>query len=241
MDKTGKIIRIIAIILMGLTAVMNVLGGAGTSCAAFSNKVEYRMAFRELLDYRWLYQGLVVTTILIGIAGIWMTVKLVRGGPTVYRNSLIVLVIGTLLSGVHFYASMALRGKAAPANMKFYANLITLILFLVIRFTKLREKVDFSGQGSKNDGTMAGGISAFVSGLVTLTVFVWAGPSHTYLGESWVELFTTPIIYSGVILTTAGFALMVWSLVKTLTTEMILSRLCSRPLSPRLDSPTATL
>jgi hypothetical protein len=96
-NKTGKIIRIVAIIMLGLTAAMNLLGGIGTTCAAFSNNVGYRMAFKELMDYRWLYQILVVTTILIGIAGIWAMVRLIRGGTTVYRDAVIVLVIGSLL------------------------------------------------------------------------------------------------------------------------------------------------
>jgi hypothetical protein len=79
-DKTGKTIRIVAIILLGMTAAMNLLGGIGTTCAAFSSNVGYRMAFKEIMDYRWLYQILVVTTILIGLAGIWGLIKLVRGG-----------------------------------------------------------------------------------------------------------------------------------------------------------------
>ena len=120
MNKTGKIIRILAIVLFGMTAAMNLLGGIGTSCVAFSSNVGYRMAFKELMDYRWLYQALVVITILIGIAGIWATVKLVRGGPSVFRNVLIILGIGVLFGGVHYFASMAFRGKAAPANVKFY-------------------------------------------------------------------------------------------------------------------------
>src|SRR5574340_778018 len=46
MTKTGKILRILAIILFGLTTAMNLLGGIGTSCVAFSSNVGYRMAFK---------------------------------------------------------------------------------------------------------------------------------------------------------------------------------------------------
>ena len=49
-----KALRIIAILLLGMTAAMNLLGGAGTFCAAFSNNVGYRMAFKEIMDYRWI-------------------------------------------------------------------------------------------------------------------------------------------------------------------------------------------
>ena len=34
-DKTSKVLRATVIIFMGLTAAMNLLGGAGTICAAF--------------------------------------------------------------------------------------------------------------------------------------------------------------------------------------------------------------
>lgn len=75
MDKSGKLIKLVAIILFGLTSAMNLLGGAGTSCVAFSNNVGYRMAFKQLMDVRWLYQLFVVTTVIIGIVGIWATIN----------------------------------------------------------------------------------------------------------------------------------------------------------------------
>lgn len=204
MKTSEKNLRIIAIILMGFTAAMNILGGIGTTCAAFSNKVEYKMAFKELLDYRWLYQGLVVTTILIGIAGIWALIQLVRGGPTVLRDALIVLVIGTVLGGVHYFASMALRGKAAPANVKFYINIFTLIVFFLFKAPGLREKVDFSKAGGKDETNAAAGMSAIIVGLAMLTIFNWAGPSHTFFGENWIYVLEMPLVVMGIVLTFGG-------------------------------------
>ena len=207
MDKTGKIIRVTAIILLGLTAAMNLLGGIGTTCAAFSNNVGYKMAFRELLDYRWLYQGLVVTTIIIGLAGIWTLVKLVRGGPKVYRDILIVLVIGVILGGVHYFASMALRGKAAPANVKFYLNVFTLIVFLLFLLPGIRNKINFSSPGGKSDTNTATGLTAIIIGLLSLSVFHWAGPSHTFFGENWTYVFQMPVVL-------VGTAAMVWGIAR---------------------------
>jgi len=204
MNKTGKSLRIVAIILMGLTAAMNLLGGIGTTCAAFSNKVEYKMAFKALLDYRWLYQIFVVTTVLIGIAGIWALIKLVRGGPTVYRDALIVLGIGTLIGGVHYFTSLTLRGKAAPANVKFYINIFTLIVFLIFNIPSLREKVDFSKPGGKAETNSGAGMAAIIVGTLMLTIFHWAGPSHTFFGENWVYVLQMPLILVGAILTLGG-------------------------------------
>jgi hypothetical protein len=205
-DKTGKIIRIVAIILLGMTAAMNLLGGIGTTCAAFSSNVGYRLAFKELMDYRWLYQILVVTTILIGLAGIWGLIKLVRGGQKVYRDVLIILVVGCILAGVHYYASMTLRGKAAPANVKFYINILTLIVFLLFKVPGIREKVNFTSPGGKNDTNTAGGITAIMAGALMLTVFHWAGPSHTFFQQNWTYVFYVPLVAVGTALTLWGFA-----------------------------------
>ena len=206
MDKTGKTIRIVAIVLLGMTAAMNLLGGIGTTCAAFSSNVGYRMAFKEIMDYRWLYQILVVTTILIGLAGIWGLIKLVRGGPGIYRDILIILVVGCILAGIHYFASMTLRGKAAPANVKFYINILTLIVFLLFKLPGIREKVNFNSPGGKNETSAAGGVAAIMVGTLTLTVFHWAGPSHTFFQQNWTYVFYLPLVV-------AGTALVLWGIV----------------------------
>ena len=68
----SKTLKIVAIIFFALTASMNLLGGIGTTCAAFIDKFSSVLG---VLDYQWLYQIFVVTTVLLGIAGIWATVK----------------------------------------------------------------------------------------------------------------------------------------------------------------------
>jgi hypothetical protein len=207
-NRTGKIIRVLAIILMGLTATMNLLGGIGTTCAAFSNNIGYRMAFKELMDYRWLYQALVVTTILIALAGIWATVQLVRGGPRVYRDVLVILLIGTVLAGVHYFASLTLRGKAAPANVKFYLNIFTLAVFVLFRASRIWDKTNFSSPGGKTEVHTATGLTAIISGGLLLTVFQWAGPSHTFFNENWTYVFEKPLVIAGAALVVLGAGLL---------------------------------
>jgi len=214
MDKTGKVLKISAILLMGITAAMNLLGGAGTSCVAFSSNIGYRMAFKELMDIRWLYQGLVVITVIIGLFGIWATIQLIRGGSGVYRNALIVLLVGTVLGGIHYFTSLALRGKAAPANVKFYLNLVTLLVFLAMNLPGIRGKIDFSSRGNgKAEKTASAGMAAIVIGIIILTVFDWAAPSHSLNVENWVYVFYTPLIISGTAFLTGGLGTLVWSVV----------------------------
>jgi hypothetical protein len=219
-QKKGNTYRIVAIVFMGLTAAMNVLGGAGTYCAAFSNNPGYKLAFKDLLDYRWLYQGLVVVTVILGIAGIWATVKLVRGGPTVYRNALILLVIGTILGGVHFFASGILRGKTIPANFKFYANVITLIIFLLLRLPSVREWVDFTTGKGQSDKATTGGVSSIVAGVIMLSTRMWVGVSHINNGDNWVDVLQTPLNVVGTILTVAGFGMVFWAIWNVMRQEI---------------------
>jgi hypothetical protein len=207
-DETGKVLRTVGIIFFGLTTAMNLLGGIGTTCAAFLTRdyPPYWALIKE--DLQWLYQGLVVTTVILGIVGIWVTVQLARGKKTAFRNALIVLVIGTILGGIQFYYSMQLFGKATPANVKFFSNVVTLILFLIFLIPSIRERVNFSKNNGGTDKNTAGGLAAIMVGMLLLTTPIWAGSSHTFQGENWVNLLQTPLYISGILLTGGGIALL---------------------------------
>ena len=210
--KSGKGLKITAIVFMAMTAAMNLLGGAGTVCAAFLTKKFPPMW--DLLDYQWLYQSLMITTILTGIAGIWVTIKLVRGGDKVYRNSLIILVIGSALGLTQYIASQMIRGSSAPANVKFFTNFVTLLIFLALRLPGVREKVDFESSSSSK-GT-SGGLAAFVAGTIILSTFLWAAPSHMYMGDNWLMVLELPLIISGSALTLGGLIAFVSGLINSM-------------------------
>lgn len=198
----GNILRIAAIILMILTQAMNLLGGIGTTCAAFFTERYESMA--ALMEYRWLYQLLVLATVTIGLFGIAVIVGLIKGGPKAYRNALIVLAIGVVLGAVHYYASMALRGKAAPANVKFYINIFTLAVFLICGIPSLRRFVDFERGGM----TAAAGAASIVAGLLVLTTPLWTGSSHAVEGLNWVYVLAPHILIAGVALLALGTRLL---------------------------------
>lgn len=225
----GKVLRIIAIIFLGLSSLMNVLGSVGTTCAAFFT--ENYPSMMVLMSFRWLYQAFVIFTLLIGIAGVWATINLVRGKAKAYRNSLVVLATATLVGGIHFYTSQALRGSAAPANMVFYINALTLLLFLILGLPGLREKVDFSKSGDPTEESLAGGLAAMLAGITMVTTMLWAGPTHTYQGENWVLLLIAPLIIIGTILNLVGIALL-FRLVHGLTQSNHGKRRAEVPVSP---------
>lgn len=200
-DKTGNILRTIAIVGMGLTATMNIVGGVGTVCAAFLTKDFPPMW--ALLDYQWLYQSLMIVTILIGLAGVWVTVRLIRGRSGAYNWALATLVVGTIVAGIQVYASFVLRGKTVPANIKLYTNLFTLIYFLVLRIPSLFDRVRFD-EPEETLQTPSAGLAAIVSGAVVTTTILWAGPSHTFQGNNWVEVLDSTLLIGGAILLLGG-------------------------------------
>jgi drug/metabolite transporter (DMT)-like permease len=212
MDKTGRRLRIIAIVLMGLTSAMNILGGAGTSCAAFFTR-EFPPMW-SLYDYKWLYQLFVLVTILIGVAGVWATVRLSRGKANAYRNSIIVLIFGIVVGAIHVYASFTLRGKTTPADMVLIINLITLIYLLILKLPRFRERVDFSETGDTTDKAKGAGVSAIIAGFVVLTTPIWVGQSHIYQGENWVDVLQVPIYISGAVLLIVGLTLILGAFLK---------------------------
>ncbi|MGB2895417.1 MAG: hypothetical protein WBB65_04540, partial [Anaerolineales bacterium] len=62
-SQQSKGLRITAIVLMGLAASMNILGGIGTVCAAFLTKQFPPMWV--FFDYQLEYRTLMITTIII--------------------------------------------------------------------------------------------------------------------------------------------------------------------------------
>jgi hypothetical protein len=201
-DKTGKALRIVAIVLMAIAGAMNILGGVGTVCAAFLTKQFPPMW--PLLDYQWLYQAIMIITIILGGANIWSVVRLSRGGRHAYRNALILLGVGTLVGAVHVFASLALRGKAVPANMKLYSNALALLFFLLIGIPGLRQRVGFSGPTDTSTRTTAGGMAAIIAGMLVLTTSLWVGSSHIFEGNNWTDVLRTPLLACGLALLAGG-------------------------------------
>lgn len=224
-DRTGNVLRTIGIISFGLATIMNLLGGIGTSCAAFftKNYPPFWAMIKE--DLQWLYQGLVVTTVLIGLAGIWVIIELIRGKKNAYRNGLIVLVISSILAGTQYYYSLQLFGKAVPANVKFYSNVFALIIFLIFLIPGIRERVNFSNSDSGTDKNTAGGLAAIIVGIILLTTPVWAGRSHSFQGVNWVNLLQTELNISGILLTGGGAALLMRVFIDMFRQEYALANL----------------
>ena len=182
---------------------MNILGGVGTTCAAFLTQNFPSMG--KILPLQWLYQLFVIVTTAIGIAGVVYTVFLAKGKRKSFNASLFVLAAGSVIGVIHIIASRSLRGSAAPADMVTYVNIITLVLGLFILIPRVRSHVHFTKDAKKNDKNTSAGISAFAAGAATLTVPFWVGGTHL---DSWIAVLQTPILLVGAGLVLLGLVLL---------------------------------
>ena len=208
-STAGKIIRILGIVLFAITTFFNLMGGIGTSCVAL-NPTRWSPSMAKLAPYQWLYILLMITATVVAIWGIFVTIALARGKRHAYRNALIVLALSALAAGVQTYASIALRGKGAPQNMRFYITLFTLVVFLILRLPPIWKLIGGFQRGGGDAATTVG-LAAFVGGLVVLTTLLWATPTHIGPdGANWVNVLRLPLLAGGSLLAFGGAAL-VWA------------------------------
>lgn len=203
----AKFLRFIGIVLMALTGGFTLLGGIGTSCAAF-NPTGFGESMAPLAPFQWLYILFVLTGIAIGVWGIWATVKLVKGAPDSYKMSLKVLVAGMVIGFIHIYASRALRGKSMPVDAVVYTTVLTLIVFLLFRIPFIWQGVDFT-KGNTKSNLPAGGAAAILLGIMTLTIQHTMASTHTWGGVNYADAFNMSMTMIGIGLLLLGAGLFV--------------------------------
>jgi hypothetical protein len=92
--------------------------------------------------------------------------------------------------------------------MKFFANLITLVVFLVFGMPGMRERVHFGGPEDSQSQISSGGLAAFMAGVLILSVRTIVGDSHIYEGNNWVDVIKLPLLISGSTLSMSGFLML---------------------------------
>ncbi len=201
-----KAFRIIAILMMGITAFLTLASGAGTVCVALAAE-RFGAAMAPLIPYKWLYSLFVILTLAIGVAGVRAVILLIRGRKGSYRFTLLTLIAALLIGGIHLVVSRALRGKSMPTDPVVYMTLITLVLFLILRLPSIRERVDFEHpEGDSSINTLAAALTLLACGMLTLTVGVWAGPSHTFEASeiNWANAWAVSTNTLGTLLLLSG-------------------------------------
>ena len=199
----GKILRVVGIILLGLTAVTTIMGGIGTTCVAL-DAAKYEMD--GIAPFQWLYILYVLAGIVIGVMGVWATVGLVKGKSGAYRLGLVALVLGLLTGGLHMATSRALRGSSMPTDFVVYATVLTLIVFLLFRIPGVWNQINLAGQDDDVSG-MGAGVAMIVGGIATLTVQYWAGSNHTINGVNYANVWHTQFTIVGWLAVLSGAVL----------------------------------
>jgi hypothetical protein len=185
----GKILRFIGILLMGITALFTIAGGLGTTCVAL-NPTGFGESMALLAPFQWLYILFVIVTTAIGIMAARAVVLLAKGKTNSYRSAIITLLSGIVVGLIHMLVSRSLRGKSMPVDAVVYTTVLTLIVFLIFRIPKIWQGVDYTSGGfGDQTGKMAAAITLLVTGILTLTVQFWAGPTHTWDGTNWAAAF----------------------------------------------------
>lgn len=201
--RTSRWLRVLGLVLLGLTVALTLLGGIGTSCVAFAAE-NFGPRMAALIPVKPIFQMLVVLSVGTGLFGLVATVRLGRGWRGAYRLTLIFLLAGLLTSGIQMYFSATLRGSTAPNNFRVYLTALTLVFMLALRLPGLWERTGFGGSGVSGAPGAGAGIALAITGLVTLTTPLWAGPSHMIDGANTVDVLLWPLILIGAGLLTAG-------------------------------------
>lgn len=198
----AKLLRIIGITLMSLTAAITLLGGAGTTCVAL-NPTGYEGKFAGIAAFQWLWILFVLFGIAAGIMGVRAVIMLIKGNKHAYRAVIITLLLGTVINAIHMFASRVLRGASMPVDGVLYTNVLTLLVFLLFRIPGIWQEINFekltnNQQAIKN----AAAIVLIAVGLLTLTIQFMMVPTHTFGGFNYADIWhgTLSILGGGLIL-----------------------------------------
>lgn len=198
----SKLLRIVGIVLMSLAAVVTLMGGAGTTCVAL-NPTGFGGKFSGIASYQWLWILFVLVGIAAGVMGIRAVVLLIKGSSRAWRDSVIALVIGTLLNIVHLVMSRALRGSSMPVDGVLYMNVLTLVVFFLFRIPGIWQGVNFEKpSGGRPSGTAPAAFALWAAGLLTLTIQFIMQPTHTIDGINYADAWhlTLSIIGGGLLI-----------------------------------------
>jgi hypothetical protein len=203
-----KTLRFIGILFMGITAAVTLLGGVGTTCVAL-NPTGYE-SMKAIADLQWLYILYVLVGIGLGILGIRATIHLARGKEQAEKSSLLILIAGVVVGGIHMTTSRTLRGSSMPVDGVVYITALTLVIFLIFQLPKIKEMALFQID-SPEESDRTGGVTTIVIGLLVLGVQYWAGPSHLLGGTNYADAFHNALAGVGSCLLLIGAGLMIWN------------------------------
>jgi hypothetical protein len=205
-NTTFPFLRVLAIVLLSLTAAVTLLGGIGTTCVAF-NAENFGPRMAPLIPVKPVFQALVVVSIAAGLFGVYSTVRLARGAARAYQQAIFFLLIGLVSSAVQFIYSLTLRGSTAPNNMRLYLTALTLVVVLLMRLPGIWRRTGFErGSAPGSTARPAGGLALFLTGSIVITTPLWAAPTHLIENTNTANVLLWPLLAVGSVCLLAGGA-----------------------------------
>ncbi|MEW6141816.1 MAG: hypothetical protein AB1597_01475 [Chloroflexota bacterium] len=214
-SKTGMVLRIVAIVLMGMATVFTLLGGLGTVCIAWNADKYPAAAFGVFVPFMPVYQTFVYTKVITALIMSAVVYALVKGDKWAYWGAVGTLVVGLAAAALQMFYTSTLKGvsffQTPPTNVRFYITLLTLVFFLILLIPGIKERASMSGPWkSKGTGAMTGGVTAIVTGIIALTTPFWTAESHTVDGNNLVYVFETPLMVFGWVVLFTGIVLVTY-------------------------------
>jgi len=203
--RWAKVLRVLGIIFMGITAVFTLMAGIGTTCVAFAAE-KFSASMALITPYKWLYILFVIFTTAIGVMMIRATVMIIKSKDKAYRYALLTLVLGIVIGLIHIIASRMIRGKSMPTDGVVYMNILTLIIFLIFRIPALWKEIDFSKPSGKDLSRSGAAFTLLLCGTAVLTAPLWGASTHTFIpgGTNWANAWSQQLNLIGLFLCLAG-------------------------------------
>lgn len=201
----GKILRVLGIIFMGITAVFTLMAGIGTTCVAVAAK-NFGPKMAAIAPYSWLYILFVLLTTAIGVYMVKALIGLLKKKPQAYRDSIISLVLGIIIGVIHMIVSRSLRGSSMPTDGVVYVTVLTLIVFSIFKIPGIWQEVHLDGTKPDDINRTAAAFTLLLCGIAVLTAPIWGASTHVFVegGQNWANAWPTQMNMIGILLLATG-------------------------------------
>jgi len=213
----GKTLRVVGIILMGITAAFTLMAGVGTTCVAVAAK-NFGPRMAVIAPYSWLYILFVIITTAVGVYMIKALISLIKKKPNGYRETILSLLAGIIIGVIHMIVSRSLRGSSMPTDGVVYVTILTLIIFGVFKIPGIWNEINLDGSKSDDVNRIAAAFTLLLSGLAVLTAPFWGESTHVFIpgGENWANAWPIQMNLIGTLLLISGLMTLLSSKFKKL-------------------------
>jgi Kef-type K+ transport system membrane component KefB len=201
----GKTLRVVGIVLMGITAVFTLMAGIGTTCVAVAAK-NFSPNMAKLAPYSWLYILFVLITTAVGVYMVKALISLIKKKPQGYRQAIISLILGIVIGAIHMAVSRSLRGSSMPTDGVVYVTVLTLIVFAFFKIPGIWNELHLVGHQPDDTNRIASAFTLLFCGIAVLSAPIWGAQTHTFVegGTNWANAWPVQMNLIGVFLFLAG-------------------------------------